>query len=107
MQKIITTNLRIPNDDLRDYRVVAAELGVSFNDLVLDALKLTASPISREKRAKAVHTQIEYSLAQLPDLPQLVREAEVSGRYQVSYSSRRRQDGDTTDLSQVDTEIYE
>ena len=107
MQNITTTNLRIPDDDLRQYRVVAAELGISFNDLVLDVLKTNANAFSLQKKSRRIKSKLEYSLEQLPDLPQLVREAERSGKYQIGTTKILQKKHKDIGLSDEDSEIYE
>ncbi|OGJ22004.1 MAG: hypothetical protein A3A82_00785 [Candidatus Pacebacteria bacterium RIFCSPLOWO2_01_FULL_47_12] len=99
MQNTITTNLRIPDGDLQQYRVVAAELGISFNDLVLDALRISTSMVSLQRRSGTSKLKAEYSLDQLSQLPRFVREAERSGAYQKHHKD--------VGLSAEDSEIYE
>ncbi len=107
MQNIITTNLRIPDEELRQHRVMAAELGISFNDLVLDALRANASTAAVRRKSSKSKSTIEYTLDQLPQLPQLVREAERRGSYENSPSTTKRKKKNTSNLSAEDVEIYE
>lgn len=108
MKNTITTNLRIPAEDLRQYRVVAAELGISFNDLVLDSLKTNTNTVSvRKNDLSTSKPKFEYSLDQLPQLPQLVHEAEVRGTYEVGSSKTVYKHHKDVGLSQEDSEIYE
>lgn len=107
MHNTITTNLRIPDIDLRQYRVVAAELGMSFNDLVLDALRFIASTISLKRKSGTSKLKATYSLDQLSQLPQLVREAERSGAYRVGSATMSLKHRKNVGLSAEDSEIYE
>lgn len=39
-RKIVTTNVRLSGQEITEYRILAAELGISFNDLVKRSLKV-------------------------------------------------------------------
>lgn len=67
MSKIITTNLRLPVEQLQQYRTIAAELDMSFNELVKRLL------VWSSKNPQAIQSIQQQQRDPIWDLPKLAR----------------------------------
>lgn len=50
MSNLVPTIIRLPREDLKKYKAIAADEGVSFSELVRDSLAIVGPPVKRSKK---------------------------------------------------------
>lgn len=73
MNNIVTTNLRIPAEDLMQYKMIAGEMGMSFNEYCNWVMRDVTSKISLGNDLNDISKKRNISIWDLPNLAKKIK----------------------------------